>query len=241
MVSVCLATYNGVKYIQTQLDSILCQLSDEDEVIISDDGSSDGTLDIISGYADSRIKVFHHNHSGENNSPAYCCSMNFENALRHSSGDYIFISDQDDEWMPGKVDRCMELLQEYDFVIHEISICDEELRDCGGVAYGPTFRFKNYFQLGNGRCYGCSSAFRRKVLDWTLPFPTRLETYDFWLEIVSETNGSVCYTAEPFLKRRSRKDNLSYTIKRNFFCKVGIRLYLLIHLILRNIKLSIGK
>ena len=57
MISVCIATHNGEKYIREQLDSILCQLSPYDEVVISDDGSVDSTLDIISSYKDSRIHI----------------------------------------------------------------------------------------------------------------------------------------------------------------------------------------
>ena len=47
MISVCMASYNGAKYIKAQLESILTQLGAEDEVVISDDGSTDGTLDIV--------------------------------------------------------------------------------------------------------------------------------------------------------------------------------------------------
>lgn len=60
MISVCMATYNGGKYIKEQLDSILCQLSPEDEVIISDDGSIDDTLEIVRAYNSPCIKVFKH-------------------------------------------------------------------------------------------------------------------------------------------------------------------------------------
>ena len=60
MISVCMATYNGERFIKEQIDSILPQLSEDDELIISDDGSTDRTLEIIASYKDKRIKVFHH-------------------------------------------------------------------------------------------------------------------------------------------------------------------------------------
>lgn len=59
-ISVCMATYNGEKYIKEQIDSILCQLSENDELIISDDRSKDRTIDIIKSYNDSRIKLYIH-------------------------------------------------------------------------------------------------------------------------------------------------------------------------------------
>ena len=89
MISVCMATYNGEKYIQEQIDSILCQLSKDDELVISDDHSTDATCDIIKSYNDRRIKLFL-------NELAKGVTHNFENALLHSKGDIIFLADQDD-------------------------------------------------------------------------------------------------------------------------------------------------
>ena len=57
MISVCVATHNGERYIKQQLESILCQIGQEDEVVVSDDGSTDKTLAVIDGFKDSRIKV----------------------------------------------------------------------------------------------------------------------------------------------------------------------------------------
>ncbi|MEO5643505.1 MAG: glycosyltransferase, partial [Bacteroidia bacterium] len=95
-ISVCLATYNGEKYIGEQLQSILIQLSQHDEVIISDDSSSDRTIDIVQAFGDSRIIILH----GQTfRSPI----RNFENALSHAGGQYIFLADQDDVWLPEKV------------------------------------------------------------------------------------------------------------------------------------------
>lgn len=82
-ISVCLATYNGGKYIKEQLDSILSQLDTTDEVIISDDGSSDNTLEVIKKLNEDRIKIVP-------NKLEKGYSKNFENAISHASGDIIF-------------------------------------------------------------------------------------------------------------------------------------------------------
>ena len=99
---VLMSTYNGEKYIKEQVDSILSQLSDSDELIISDDLSTDKTLDILSSYNDKRIKVINHQpHKGL--PPHVYATLNFENALKNAKGDYIFLSDQDDVWLEDKL------------------------------------------------------------------------------------------------------------------------------------------
>ena len=108
MISVCMATYNGERYIKRQIDSILYQLGEDDELIISDDGSTDRTLEIIKKYNDSRIKIYEHIKKAELSKVKklrnfYYATSNFENALIHSRGEYIFLADQDDIWESEKV------------------------------------------------------------------------------------------------------------------------------------------
>ena len=127
MISVCMATYNGGKYIKEQLDSILPQLGKEDELVISDDGSKDNTYSIIQSYGDERIKLFY-NHG------KHGFVGNFENALKQCKGDYIFLSDQDDIWKVNKVSVVMEKLKDYSLVIHDAEIVDGE-----GISKGYTY------------------------------------------------------------------------------------------------------
>ena len=93
-VSVAMASFNGEKYISTQIKTILENLTENDELVISDDGSTDGTRRIIEGFNDSRIRLLE--------GPKQGVKKNFENAIRNCSGKYIFLSDQDDVWMCGK-------------------------------------------------------------------------------------------------------------------------------------------
>src|ERR1700690_1222765 len=109
MISVCIATRNGENFIEAQLRSVLSQLNANDEVIISDDCSTDRTPEIIRSLNDSRITLLE---------VEYCNLIrNFENALLNASGDIIFLADQDDVWHPAKVSRTKELLQKYDLVV----------------------------------------------------------------------------------------------------------------------------
>ncbi|HEY5589376.1 MAG TPA: glycosyltransferase, partial [Candidatus Paceibacterota bacterium] len=92
MISVCITTYNGEKHIQAQLDSILPQLCSTDEIIISDDGSTDRTIQIVEKYEDKRIKIYHHTKYNKFcKFPFSKITKNMENALIHAKGDYIFL------------------------------------------------------------------------------------------------------------------------------------------------------
>ncbi len=103
MLTVCIATYNGEKYIRQQLESILKQISETDEIIISDDGSKDRTLDIVKEIGDKRICVYNHIKRKAKFNIDYA-TANFENALTKAKGDIINISDQNKVWMDNKVD-----------------------------------------------------------------------------------------------------------------------------------------
>ena len=112
MISVCIATHNGGRFLKEQLTSILCQIGENDEVIISDDGSTDDTLKIINGFNDKRIIVV--NQKSPKGLPAHeYATLNFENALKHAMGDYIFLADQDDVWVHNKVAVMMKYLENF--------------------------------------------------------------------------------------------------------------------------------
>lgn len=117
-VSICMATYNGGEYIREQISSILNrkfvlpeQISME--LIISDDGSTDDTIRIINSFDDDRIKLFHHT-SRKNKryfTSAFACSANFNFAISKATGDYIFISNQDDVWYDRKIEKTLAALR----------------------------------------------------------------------------------------------------------------------------------
>ena len=127
MISVCIATYNGEKYIKEQLSSILSQLSEQDEIIISDDRSTDQTLPEIRSIKDSRIHIYTHEKDFKTLFSIENCTHNFVNAMKQAKGDIIFLSDQDDVWLPDKVKTMTLALQHSDLVMSNCSITDEKL------------------------------------------------------------------------------------------------------------------
>lgn len=205
MNSVCVATYNGERYIEAQLRSILAQIAASDEVIVSDDGSTDRTLEIIGSIGDKRIRVVH--------STAHYFRDNFANALRHAKGEIIFLSDQDDVWLDGKYDRCIAELKNVDLVCTNAKETDKDLNvineDFFSVYHSGTGILKNSL---NNTYYGACMAFRRKVLNEALPFPDTHEIgHDVWLGLVAEMTGTVRFIDTPYLLYRRHAGTVTNT------------------------------
>lgn len=232
-ISVCIATHNGSKYIKEQLDSILSQLTDSDEIIISDDGSSDDTLQQIQSYHDPRIHIYHIVHKLKGKRPHYYVTQNFENALKQAKGDYIFLADQDDVWMADKVSRCVSLLQQYDLVVTNLECVDSKMTPLGKRIYSDHFRFHNFLLL-KGKYYGCAMAFRKEILRYALPFPRQLVLHDYWIGILAEIFGKVAYINVPLVKYRQHNQNTSGHHKSNsLIYKLWYRIYIWVNLLKR--------
>lgn len=232
MISVCIATHNGEKYIKEQLDSILIQLDKEDEIVISDDGSNDSTLDIIQSYRDERIKVFRYRQSkkSKQTNNVYA-ARNFQNAIINSKGDYIFLADQDDIWYPNKVSQCIEILKDYDLVQHNLIEVDAKMKELG-LHYKTGFKYGNFLIKG-GSYHGCAMAFKRCVLEYVIPFPPRLALHDYWIGFLTELKGKVFFLDQPLMLYRLHGNNISQYNNNSFFYKITHRVYIVYHLILR--------
>lgn len=235
MISVCMISYNGAKYIKEQLDSILCQLSEKDEVIISDDGSTDGTVEIISSYNDPRIKLLHHKlaHTPYKGTMDVCYRVgrNAENAMMKASGDYIFLADQDDVWPEGKVERCVRELQDADLVVTNKMVVDSNLKPLhsgGGVS--PLKSATLFNTLTHTPFTGCCMAFRKSLLDYVLPFPKEPLMHDIWIGLMGMRHGKVRVLQEPMLFYRRHGGNASHNGSRSnnpLSYKLKYRYYLL--------------
>lgn len=231
-ISVCMATYNGEKHVFEQLISILPQLRENDEIIVSDDLSKDRTVDIIKGIDDKRIKIY----LNERN---LGYSKNFENAINHASGDVIFIADQDDVWYPTKVTKMLKVLDHADMVISDAEIVDGNL----SRIHDSHFTLNNtkrgfWVNLLKTRYIGACMAFKREILTKALPLPgnTELCAYDYWLAVISECYYKVALIGEPLIKYRRHGGNASsggVSSNNSFARKVVIRLYTLMELLKR--------
>ncbi len=181
MISVCMATYCGEKYIREQITSILSQLSNEDELVVSDDGSKDNTISIIQSFNDQRIRLY-------NNEGKHGFVQNFENAMRHAHGDVIFLADQDDVWKPNKVNVVLNNMNNYDLVVHDAELIDGLGRSLGKSYYSTMHHNPGFLaNFWKTRWLGCCMAFKREVLDYCLPFPEKIIAHDYWIGMLGMT------------------------------------------------------
>jgi glycosyltransferase involved in cell wall biosynthesis len=210
-ISICMATCNGASFIQQQIESILPQLEANDEIIFSDDGSTDSTLEIIFSYNETRFRVIKNQRTG---SPV----KNFEKGLRNCTGDLIFLTDQDDVWMPNKVARMKHHLQSFDLVLTDCSIINERNELLADSFFKKQKSKKGLIQnLVQNSYMGCCMAFNRKVLNKALPFPENLSAHDQWIGLLAERFFKVYFLNEPLVKYRRHSKNFSFTGGKSSF------------------------
>jgi glycosyltransferase involved in cell wall biosynthesis len=203
-ISVVVATYNGEAFLREQLDSILNQTLAPREIIIVDDCSTDGTLGILYEYAsiNSSIKII----SNEINL-GYI--RNFEKGMMLATGDLIALSDQDDIWVPAKLELLYKNIDE-----HLIIYSNSELIDENGVSLHKKMSdIKN--QIGYDNCLmytigawapGHTFLFKKELVDRCIPFPS-LVTHDFWLGFVATCNSPIKYLPETLVLYRQHTFN----------------------------------
>jgi glycosyltransferase involved in cell wall biosynthesis len=201
-----MATYNGERFVGRQVETILPQLHDGDELVVSDDGSSDGTVAIVRSFGDPRLRVLH----GGFRDPV----RNFEHALRHATGDVVVLADQDDVWLPGKLDAVRSLFaatrERPYLVVLDAAVVDEQERRLEPsvlrrLKAGPGL-LKN---LWTNRYLGCCMAFSRDLLDVALPIPRRMPMHDMWLGQLCERIGTTAFVHDVTMLYRRHDESVT--------------------------------
>lgn len=188
-ISIALCTYNGESFLRQQLGSIAKQTLLPDEVIISDDGSADSTPDIVKKFGDEvpfRVEWL-------SNSKNLGTTKNFEQAIRACKGEYIFLCDQDDYWLPDKIQQLATYLDEQPevhVVFTDALLVDDNLNSLDKSLF-KELRFlpeqKRRWREGNAldvliqgnRVTGCTVAARREFIERILPFPEDYSSMNF--------------------------------------------------------------
>ena len=233
-----MAVYNGEKYLRQQIESILCQLSDRDELVMSLDESKDKSLDIISDFtkSDNRVKLVRNPYESG-------VVHNFQNAVEHCSGDIIFYSDQDDVWMPNKIKRVLKEFEDprVTVVFHDASLTDSNLK----VIESSTFKlrggaretsFGNLFRLSY---IGCCMAFRADYKDVVLPIPTIYSSHDWWTGCLLGTGRTRMKAIhEPLIYHRDHENNATPKTRPALPYQFQVRWIIVKNIILRYRKKS---
>lgn len=198
-VEILIATYNGEKYLPAQLDSILSQTYQDFRILIRDDGSTDSTPNIIETYKKqypSKIQLIPQN----NGLPGLI--QNFSTLISSSTAPYLMLSDQDDVWLPVKVERMLNCLKQVEetappttpILVHsDLIVVDSELNEIAKsfwryIGINP---HRNSFSniLVQNVVTGCASMFNRALANLSTPIPNEAMMHDWWLALVATSLG----------------------------------------------------
>ncbi len=223
-VSVVLATYQGERFLELQLDSILEGTRPPDEVVIVDDASRDGTVPILDRYSNGplgdRIKVIRRQ---QNQGP----SLSFAEGIGHTSGDLVFLADQDDRWATDKICKVEAAFRDQPatvMVYHDGTICDTDLAPDGRTIFNTRKRAelelgskRDPMELcGNPDVKGCTMAlegdFARRLFKRTAPEFASYWGHDHWAALFALATGNVIVLPEVLIEHRFHARNTSSAV-----------------------------
>ncbi len=225
-ISVCIACYNGEKFIIEQLESIIRQVSDLDEIIIVDDCSTDSIVDTIINLNDKRINlIINKINIGVNRS--------FEFAIKMAKNDIIVLADQDDIWIDGRLSLILNSFQgkQVSLVAGNSIYIDNEGKETEPLIgnlknKNSKSSLNNLLRIfiGSAPYYGCTMAFSNDLKSLILPFPNFIESHDLWIAKCAIIINKIVHIEEPILYRRIHGGNAS-VVRRTFYQKFKSRIY----------------
>jgi glycosyltransferase involved in cell wall biosynthesis len=212
LVSIALCTYNGARFLRPQMDSLLAQTHQDIEILVADDCSTDGTVEMLHDYAarDARICVYINE-----------CNLghkkNFETLIARCRGDFIAPCDQDDVWHPDKLRLMLAAIGDKLMVYCDSELIDADSQPLGiklsdRYCFGPiddplNLLLRNYVS-------GHAMLFRNELLNDTLPFPDCFEFHDWWLASVTAAKDGLAYCNQPLVRYRLHAYNVTDILNR---------------------------
>lgn len=235
--SICMATYNGERYLPAQLESILSQMGEEDELVVVDDASSDGTLAYLESLGDSRIQIYR-------NTLNIGHVQSFAKAIGLARYSYILMADQDDVWISDRLYAMREALMAGAALVstnskfidgegREISPLHPDLEEADSVRY-----ISNIVRIFTGRAFynGCAMGLREELRRIVLPIPGYVESHDLWIAMAANAISSNRHLARYTLYRRVHGGNAS-VLRRSVGQKLRSRVIFLLSLLHIGVRL----
>ena len=217
MITVLLAAWNGERYLREQMESLLGQTNQEFTILISDDGSSDRTPEIISEYESrfpDRIR------SLKSLKPSGSARDNFFRLLQSASDEYLMFCDQDDIWLPDKVEVTLREMKKMEqlwgknmpILIHsDLSVTDQ----AGAVLYPSMARYQKIAVTDNRTSHylvennitGNTMMINRSLKNLAQQIPDTCFMHDWWLGLVASCFGKILYIDRPLVRYRQHGNN----------------------------------
>jgi len=213
MITVCLATYNGEKYLKEQIESLLNQTYKEFQILALDDCSTDSTINILKFYNIKTLEI------EKNNGPSSSFSTLLSHALNDTKNHYFMFCDQDDIWEKDKIEKEYKLMKEQEslypntpLLIHtDLTVVNENLEKISDsfIKYqnlNPSQTKLNKLLLQN-IITGCTIMINRELALLSSPFPKEVIMHDWWIALVATTFGRIFYLPEATIKYRQHNSN----------------------------------
>ncbi|MCL7939243.1 glycosyltransferase family 2 protein [Halomonas sp. ATCH28] len=216
LVEILLATSNGERYLVDLLESLLAQTHRPIRVLVHDDGSDDSTVSILKKYSDFYPDVFF---VIQDENVRLGVLKNFEFLMNYSSADYIMFCDQDDVWMPEKIQEMLKTIKETELNFPQKPIlihCDLEVVDNSLGCISPSFfsyqRLPRHAtlprQLIQNNVTGCAAILNRRAIELSLPMADAAVMHDWWISCcILRNDGIVQFLPEPLVKYRQHSQN----------------------------------
>ncbi|MBN1456411.1 MAG: glycosyltransferase family 2 protein [Sedimentisphaerales bacterium] len=216
-IDILLATCNGRKYLNEQIDSILAQSNQDWMLLVRDDASDDGTINIIQDYVakyPDRIKLI------ENDGCRLGACLNFQRLLENSNAEYIMFCDQDDVWLPKKIEATFDLMKAAEktlpdkpILVHsDLKVVDYRLKTIADSMW----RYQGNLPLNGNKvssvmlqnvATGCTIMINKKAKTVSTPIPPEAIMHDWWIAINVAKHGKIVYLTDQLVLYRQHSNN----------------------------------
>ncbi|WP_163323676.1 glycosyltransferase family 2 protein [Draconibacterium mangrovi] len=217
MVDILLSTFNGRSYLPDLLKSLQSQTFTDWRLIVRDDGSTDETLSMLKHFKETHPKkIIIVDEKIKNLGPM----RSFEKLMEYSSAEYIMFCDQDDVWLPHKIEESLACIQQLEqnnphkaaLVFSDLEVVDEQLNTISSSFWNyskvnPDNVYNCYRLLINNPAPGCTFIMNKKVKPLVLPFPEQARMHDWWIVLKVAESGVIDYLKKPGLLYRQHKKN----------------------------------